>query len=138
MENNKRITNKLELGALLEVPIYKNHRRAKNWFARIKKNPMAPGGLDREFAPRAKGEYYYMLPNDWNVGDPIEFGADYYTIAGRKLANRFYGVIVEKTETYVIFEKAKSSSQAIQKAREYAQKGIKDSEPNNNWQEPLA
>ncbi|MFW6156940.1 MAG: hypothetical protein ACOC7J_06455, partial [Armatimonadota bacterium] len=68
----------VEEGALTEVPIYEGHRRGKNWFARIAKDPTAPGGLSREFADRAKGRYYYVIPEWATPGTPVEFGADYY------------------------------------------------------------
>lgn len=88
----------IENGAFVNVPIFSTHKRARVWMARVIKDPKAPGGLRREFAERARGEgYYYLVPRAWEVGDFVEFGADYYTGGGTKAPRRWYGVIIEKT-----------------------------------------
>ena len=88
----------IEDGALVDVPVYHQHRRAKNWFARITADPSAPSGLGRQFAERANGRYYYMVPSWAQPGTPIEFGADYYSGSGRKNPRRAYGVITAVTD----------------------------------------
>jgi hypothetical protein len=95
----------IEDGALVEVPsgMWSAHKRGRNWMAVIAVNPSSPGGLDRDFAAKAKGESYYILP-DLSPGDAIEFGADYYSGSGRKDGNRWYGYVVrvipETTDEY--------------------------------------
>ncbi|MCX7910007.1 MAG: hypothetical protein N2505_00275 [Endomicrobia bacterium] len=113
----------IENGAFITVPVYESHKRGKNWFARIEKNPRSPSGLDREFASHARGEYYYIVPN-WNVGDVVEFGADYYTSGGRKHPYREYGVIIEINKEYwkvAIFDK---KSEAFAYAKQMKQNNI--------------
>lgn len=103
---------KKELGALLDCPLYSSHKRAKNWLAKIKKDPSSPGGLRRDFQKRANGNYYYMV-NELNVGDVIEFGADYYTASGRKDPVRLYGVVREITDDKIVIERFSTSDNAI-------------------------
>ena len=85
----------IENGALTQVPpgMWTTHKRGRNWFAVIGNNPAAPGGLDRDFATKAKGSSYYLLP-DLNPGDPVEFAADYYSGSGRKSPDRWHGYVV--------------------------------------------
>ncbi len=72
--------------------------------ARIRKNPQAPGGWEREFAPKANGQYCFMWPENWNVGDDVEFGADYYSARGIRHPLRWRGKILEIHENYIILE----------------------------------
>lgn len=90
----------VEQGALKTVPCYETHKRGKNWAATVTKDPRSPGGLARTFWPRARGEWYYMVPADLQTGDVVEFGADYYKCSGRPSRTRVYGVVVaEGTES---------------------------------------
>ncbi len=100
----ERVKIEIEKGALKDAPVYCSHKRGKNWLARIEKDPRSPGGFKREFAPRAYGEFYYILPESWKVGDEVEFGADYYTNSGKRHPKRWIGKIVEIGENYIIFE----------------------------------
>lgn len=93
----------IEDGALTQVPggCWESHRRGKNWFATITPCPSSPGGLARDFATKAHGDSYYMLPS-LSAGDAVEFGADYYTGGGRKNASRWYGYVVRVEPTYLV------------------------------------
>lgn len=86
---------RVEDGALVSVPpdCWESHSRGKNWLAIISSNPSQPGGLEREFQPKAKGDYYY-LTSGLAAGQALEFGADYYSGSGRKSSRRWYGVVV--------------------------------------------
>lgn len=106
-------TARLEMGAMLDCPAYESHKRGKNWCAKISKNPAAPNGLDRQFAPRGHGEYYYILPTEWGPGTPIEVGADYYSCGGNASRDRWYGRITERTDAQVVFEVFPSATLAI-------------------------
>ena len=99
------ITLSVELNALTECPCYESHKRGKNWAATIRLDPASPGGLSRDFWPRAHGEYYYLLPKSLRVGDAVEFGADYYSSGGRKNANRWYGVVRAISDAEITLEK---------------------------------
>lgn len=107
----------IEENALVEVPCFESHQRGKNWLAVISSDPSAPGGLHREFQPRGHGGYYYLV-SGLKVGQPIEFGADYYSGSGRKSSLRFYGVITALTEQSLSVEKTDTGKQAIKMSRE--------------------
>jgi hypothetical protein len=108
----------IEAGGLKQAPIWQNHSRSKNWMAKIAVDPTEPGGLRRDFARKARGDFTYLVAS-WMVPDtPIEFGADYYTGSGRKHADRWYGVIRAISETEIEFEKFETARDAIKAAKE--------------------
>lgn len=86
---------RIEEGCLARVPVYESHSRGKNWLAVISSNPKAPGGLDREFAAKCKGDLYYDAAG-LVAGTAVEFGADYYSGGGRKNPKRWYGCVVRR------------------------------------------
>ena len=93
----------IEAGALLAVPIYETHRRGKNWFATIAKDPAQPGGLARKFHRKANGKYFYMT-NDVKLYDAIEFGADYYTGGGNPHRKREHAVVTSLDDDLMALE----------------------------------
>jgi len=109
---------KIKNGILIETPVYCIHSRGKNWLARIALNPKAPGGLDREFCEKTKGQGRYILPADLRLGDAIEFGADYYTGSGKRNPNRWYGVIVRIENTFIVLRQASDGIEAIEAGEE--------------------
>lgn len=117
----EKIRLKVENNALTNVPIWEGHKRGKNWFAVISLDPLSPGGLKRKFAKKAKGDYYYMMPDFLQVGDAVEFGADYYTGGGHRSANRWYGIVTDISIDYIELLPVKSSREACKKAEEYHQ-----------------
>ena len=115
-------TFKIAFGALAECPIYETHNRGKNWLAKISVDPTVPGGFAREFARRAHGDFFYMIPS-WAVpGTPIEFGADYYSARGAKKACRFYGVIETITPDVLTVEECNTGKDACAKALKIVRK----------------
>lgn len=86
---------RIEQGCLATVPVWEGQSRGKNWLAVISLNPKSPGGLERDFQPKCKGDLYYdaacLTP-----GTPVEFGADYYSGGGRKNATRWYGYVTRR------------------------------------------
>ncbi len=119
---------KIELGATLNSPVWCSHQRGKNWWAAIERNPDGPGGLGRRFASKARGAYYYKVPEWLAIGVPVEFGADYYTCAGRRDAHRWYGVVTRVTEEEITVTRcagprlAIRAAEPIRAAREAAEK----------------
>jgi hypothetical protein len=107
---------KIENGALVEVPIFEEHKRGKNWMAKISFDPRSPAGLSREFMVRARGKYFYMVEG-LKVGDAIEFGADYYTTSRKRHTNRVYAAVVALTSTELTLELYSTSSEAIEAAK---------------------
>ena len=85
-------------GALLEAPIHEAHYRGTNYLAIIEIGPTMPGGLARQFVDKGRGECLY-LTEKLAVLDAVEFAADYTTSVGKRNRERFYGVIVSKTDT---------------------------------------
>jgi len=102
--------------ALLAVPIWEE-KRGTNWLAVIDIDGTMPGGLSRRWMNRARGECYYFV-EQLALFDPIEFGADRTAWSGNKVTNRWHGIIIEKTESYLIVEKTESGAQAILLAKE--------------------
>lgn len=96
----ERVRLKVENGYLLEAPLYKSHKRGKNWLAVIELDPKSPGGLKRRFATPGRGDYLYSV-EELQIGDAVEFGADYYTTGGRRVPGRWYGVVTDIKHNYV-------------------------------------
>lgn len=117
---------------LVEVPVWHNHYRAKNWCAIIEADPIAIGGLKREWLSRARGrDIFYVIPGRLHVSDVLEFAADHVTYEGKTNANRFIGMVLELTATRLAlkpFPNVISAFLAQQKMREEAalaqQKGV--------------
>lgn len=115
---------KIENGALVEVPIFEEHKRGRNWMAKISFDPRSPAGLSREFMKQARGKYFYMI-DGLEIGDAIEFGADYWTSSRRRNTNRVYAAVVSITSTELVLELFSTPDEAIEaakKIREAAEK----------------
>jgi hypothetical protein len=110
---------RIESGALTDAPCYVSHKRGKNWFAVIEPDPTKPGGLDRAFAAKAKGDSYYILPT-LAIGDAVEFGADYYSGSGRKNADRWYGFVVASTAEWLLLRKIGGGKTAYKEGQKWA------------------
>ena len=112
------LTIRLEQDAMLDAPIYQSHRRGRNWCAIIAKNPSAPNGLDRNFLTHARGQYYYMLNDQITEQTPVEFGADYYSAGGRPSRERWYGVVISRTNDALVLEEYDTALAAINAAKQ--------------------
>jgi hypothetical protein len=99
-------------GALLEVPLFEKHHRGTNWMAVIDIDGTAPGGFSRRWVDRGKGECFYLI-DQVTLFDPIEFGADYSTFNGRRYRKRWYGVVIAKTENYLLVEECAKGTVAV-------------------------
>lgn len=99
-------------GALLEVPVFEQHHRGTNWMAIIDVDGTSPGGLSRQFIDRGKGECFYLI-EQVKLFDPIEFGADYTTSVGKRRQKRWHGVVIAKTDDYLIAEPCPSGAKAV-------------------------
>jgi hypothetical protein len=99
-------------GALTTVPVWDGEGR--NWCATIAHDPAANGGLACAFWRKAKGEYYYLLPESLPCGTAVEFGADY-----RAERNRWYGYVVrirpadDEFPAQLILHRCAASGEAI-------------------------
>lgn len=109
-------------GALLECPVYEQHQRGSNWAAVIDVDGTAPGGLSRRWLPRGKGECFYLI-EQLSLFDAVEFAGDYTTFAGNKRPARYYGVVVSKTDDYVLLEECKSGAAAVLLAKKKRESG---------------
>lgn len=98
---------------LLEVPIWSDSPRAKNWAAVITANPIAAGGLERIWFARGRGPSKYIVPDTLEVGDPVEFGADEYTYSGYKRPHRWYGVVVANTSSSLCIQPVATPTDAF-------------------------
>ncbi len=104
-------------GAIVSSPVYEENRRGKNWLAVIFASPLMPGGLGRQWMPRARGDFLYMV-HTLSVNDPVEFGADYATTLGRVYPKRWYGVVRSLTESSIEIESVGSAVAAILRSQE--------------------
>ena len=107
-------------GALSQVPCWESHGRAKNWMAKISLNPNSPGGLDRDFAEKAKGDCFYILP-PLSPGDAVEFGADYYTSSGKKRPERWHGYVVRVLDDRIILHECSDGKAAVREGEKFAE-----------------
>lgn len=106
-------------GALLEVPVFELEARGVNWMAVIDVDATLPGGLSRKWMPRGKGECFYTV-EQLSLFDAVEFAADSTTLYNDKKRIRWYGVVVAKTDNYLLIEECASGARAVlrsQKAR---------------------
>lgn len=103
-------------GGLCDVPIYEDHSRGRNWCATVTANPTAPGGMDRNFWPRARKNnalFFYVVPPELHTPCVIEFGADYVAFSGRKHPKRWHGVLVEVTRTELVLTACSGAREAF-------------------------
>jgi len=91
---------KVVSGGLVEVPIWEQSKRGKNWAAVIGGDPRMPGGLSRKFLDYGRGDFYYTL-GDLSLFDAVEFAADYVSYSGNVTQNRWFGVVVAKAEGFI-------------------------------------
>ena len=115
----------VEGGAIMRVPCYDTGRRSKNWMATITVDANKPGGLDRDFAAKAHGDAFYILPT-LSPGDALEFGADSYSARGRKSPERAYRFVVRVEVTngngYIVLRKCKTGKEACREGAKFAEK----------------
>lgn len=98
---------------VLDSPVFEHHSRAKNWAATVTPDPTYPGGFRRLWWERGRGEFRYIVPEQLKLGDVVEFGADYVQWSGRKIPERWLGVVVERTDTAVEFKPVHDMSEAV-------------------------
>jgi hypothetical protein len=119
----------VEQGYLTDAPIYEPHKRGKNWLAVIELDPDSPGGLMREFMKRGRGEDYYYSVKELEVGDVVEFGADYYSSGGHKSPRRVYAVVLDiKSNSLKLAEFGDKYRDAFKYAEEKFGTGLDDEE----------
>lgn len=99
-------------GGLVDVPAWEKHHRGKNWAAVIGADPRMPGGLSRRFLEYARGDFYYSL-GDLSLFDAVEFAGDYVSWSGSVTSNRWFGVVVTKTEDFVELRRCQRGIDAV-------------------------
>lgn len=111
------ITFEVDDTILVEVPIFQettNRVSGRNWLARIALDPLAPGGLFRDFEHIMDYVNPAYTTGKLREGDPIEFGADVYSHTGKRLrVVRWYGVIRKIDAVSITVEQFKSARKAI-------------------------
>lgn len=101
-ESGKIYRIPLDQDYVVQPPVWEDHRRARNWLARIEEDPDVPGGIVRHFAQRGRGRFKYTVP--LVEGDLIEFGADRIWAAGDgRMRCRWVGevLVIKETEMQV-------------------------------------
>jgi hypothetical protein len=82
-------------------------------------DPKSPGGVDRSFLQKAKGEYLYLLPEGLAPGDAIEVGGDYFTGSGRRDRQRWYGFVLRIKPEHLVLRKCKTAAEAFRQGALY-------------------
>ena len=116
------ITLSIESGACLksELPKYESHSRGTNFAAVIGKDPTSPGGLSREFLPKAHGEYAYMV-SGLKPGDALEIAGDYTSGGGKRTRSRWYGIVTKITGDLLELQEYSTHALAIQEGKRLAE-----------------
>jgi hypothetical protein len=100
-------------GALLEVPAWEKHKRGRNWAAIIDVDPTGPNGLSRFWFNRGRGPCIYIIPDELELFDPVEFGADYVRGSGWKDPDRWYGVALAIAEDHLLLQPCPDAMSAV-------------------------
>ena len=103
-------------GALLDAPLYKDHHRQTNYAALIDIDPVMPGGLARRFLDKGRGECLY-LSEKMDLFDAMEFASDYTTTVGKKYRERWYGIVIAKTDDFILLEECATGATAVLRAK---------------------
>jgi hypothetical protein len=104
-------------GALLEAPILETHIRGTNYLAIVDVDGTMPGGLERRFCPRARGDCLYLIESI-GVFDALEFAADYTTSVGKRKRIRWHGIVLAKTDNFLLVEESENGTKAVLRSRE--------------------
>lgn len=104
---------------LIDAPVYTEKYGGRgNWLARITLDAMAPGGLDRKFCQRGKGACLYVI-DELQLFDALEFAADTTSPhSSRKRTNRWFGVVIAKTDGYILVERWAKAVEAVLRSQD--------------------
>jgi hypothetical protein len=102
--------------SLVEAPIWREGKRAKNWAAIIDIEGTAPGGFSRRFLPYGRGPVFYLVERV-TLFDALEFAADYVAYSGTPHPERWYGIVVVKTDDFIELEQAADGALAVLTAK---------------------
>lgn len=109
---------RIEDGAIQNIPL---KRGDKSWFARIAVSVSSPGGLARDFAPKARGAGNYYQVSVLSPGDPVEFGEDTVSRRGRRTTDRWYGFVVAVTGDAILLRQCADGKTACKEGAKYAE-----------------
>lgn len=99
---------------IIESPYYCNHKRSKNWVAKIEgKNSLS---FTRDFL---RMRNYKFSIEELKVGDALELGAEYYNCRGKSDYDRRYVTVKEISEDSVIFEIHSSLAKALKASNDF-------------------
>ena len=114
----KQMTLEVMDNALLTVPVWYVHSRAKNWAAIVESEPSNAYGVHREFLPYGGGPFVYHLPMSVQRGTILEFAGDHKKLDGGVIPNRHIGIVTSRTDTRLKLRMYETISEALQaKAR---------------------
>ena len=115
---SKEVRLRVANGALLDIPVHEKSKRGKNWMAVIDIDPTMPGGLARRWINRGRGDCYYVI-DQLALFDAVEIAADFTNYNGSKtFPTRWFGVVVARTDDYIIVEEFKRGVDAVLAAKE--------------------
>lgn len=89
----------------------------KKWAAVISVDPVSPGGLARHWFPYGRGKVRYVVLPGLQPGMVIEFAADKIGYSGHRIEVRWYGYLLEATDSWLLLQPCKDAMDAILRAR---------------------
>ncbi|WP_139813061.1 hypothetical protein [Ensifer aridi] len=102
-------------GGSMEMPIYVNHRRGRNWIAILSGKNAA--NVERQFL-KSRGKTVDLTGVTLN--SVLEIAADYTTSTGRRDPHRLYQRVVSLSETELAVECHPSMAEAMKAAHKAA------------------
>lgn len=104
-------TIELDCGSM-EHPFYENHKRGRNWFAKITGKNAA--NMERDFL-KMRGDIVDL--SELKAGDIIEIGSNYTTCGGNVYRNRRYYYIFSINDDEMVYEWFNTPAQALRQKR---------------------
>ena len=109
---------------LVDVPVWSDRARDRKWAATVTPNPNAPGGMNRKFWKTGRGDLFrYIVPEDLDLYDVVEFAADNVAWSGNRSPNRIYGIVVGLTVTQLSLCEVASPVEAFLFASDIKEQG---------------
>jgi hypothetical protein len=96
------------------VPYYIPYENGRSWIATVEaEDPNQAGGIVRSFWSRGKGKYYYVVPDNIQVGTAIEVAADTTRKGSKSDKRRWYGFVVRVSELELVVRQSMDAAEAL-------------------------
>lgn len=101
-DNNDLLALDVDTFKCTTSPVFEPHKRGKNWMATVTRSPSAPGGLERRFWGRDRGNPAGYIVPSLAEGDVIEMAADYTAGSGRVYRKRVYARVIDVQDNRIL------------------------------------